>query len=96
VGPRQDLAVHGVQQGALVLEVPVEGRLAHAQALGDQAGRQGVHPDLVQELQRRLQDAPPIDLHLAPSGISSLPKPHMNRLDRAANPDFIADKELYR
>jgi hypothetical protein len=59
----QDLAVHRVQQRALVPEVPVQRGLLHAQALGQQPGAELVHADLVEQRERRLEDRFAVQFH---------------------------------
>jgi hypothetical protein len=59
----QDLAVHRVQQRALVLEVPVQRGLLHAQPLGQQPGAELVHADLVEQRERRLEDRFAVQFH---------------------------------
>jgi hypothetical protein len=59
----QDLAVHRVEQRALVLEMPVQRGLLHAEPLGQQPGAELVHADLVEQRERRLEDRFAVQFH---------------------------------
>jgi hypothetical protein len=63
VGLAQDLAVHRVEQRALVLEMPVQRRLLHAEPLGQQPGAELVHADLVEQREGRLEDHFVVQFH---------------------------------
>lgn len=59
----QHLGIHSRKKGLLALEMPIERRLLHAEALGDQPRRKAVDADFVQNGQRRIDDLASIDFH---------------------------------
>ncbi|MCY1225446.1 hypothetical protein D9M72_376420 [compost metagenome] len=60
----QDLAVHRVEQRALVLEMPVQRGLLHAEPLGQQPRAELVHADLVEQRERGLEDHFTVQFHV--------------------------------
>ena len=79
----QHLPGKRVQQFALVLEVPIERGLLHAQALGQAARAQAVHADLVEQVQRGADHGFAAEFGHAASSVSTHPPARMPLCVRA-------------